>query len=251
MTIQEAKETTIYFVTPTENSYNIEKDTYYNAVMNTDELVNTPTGIRNKYFVEEQRIALYTNGENTITESEYDSDMDDYYYMGEDVKYRLAYWSFNKTHTIGLYDNEEDAEEELFGIKESYFDTADDSMHFFSYNEIMAFVSEEWNIPMAAVESYFKHKQQVENRRAEIKKQNELIYKQQKEKLKQDIYNEANNIIVDDVFRAELQNVYDTLLQGENKSKKLSIAFNELLQRNNIEKIKTDYWQVFKVISKK
>lgn len=62
---------------------------------------------------------------------------------------------------------------------------------------------------------------------------------------KEAIMQEAKSIVVDEEFISDVAKVFGS---GEEKSKAMASAFKALLQRNNIDKINSDFWQVFRIL---
>lgn len=67
--------------------------------------------------------------------------------------------------------------------------------------------------------------------------------------LKEAIRNEAESIIIDEDFKTALK--YAAQVEGKEKSDRMASAFKGLLQRNNIDKVNTDFWQVFRILKAK
>ena len=81
---------------------------------------------------------------------------------------------------------------------------------------------------------------------AQVKRVKEAII--QKENLTKEIAKEAGNIAIDEEFKRVVK-LADTF-EGLEKSKVSASALKGLLERNKIDKIKTDFWKVYRILKK-
>lgn len=160
----------------------------------------------------------------------------------------------NNPHFIQEFQTISEAEDFLFEKCYDYdFQNECNRSTFYTedFEEAQKEASEIMEIPLDTYISYSKHKELANQIKAEREEKARVEREKQQEALKLKIRDEANQITVDEEFKNNVKSVYDNLLQGENKSKDLSVAFNALLKRNNIDKITSDYWQVFRIVNSK
>ncbi len=174
----------------------------------------------------------------------------------KDCEIELWTWgtSGNYPAFVQSFETIEEAEEENFRLLYEYDFLTDDQRSTWytqDYEEAEIEASEIMEISVECFRSYNKHKALANQIKAERTEKARIEREKQGEDLKTKIREEANKIVVDEQFKQDVKKVYDELQVGENKSKGLSVAFNGLLSRNNIVKITTDYWQVFRIINAK
>lgn len=67
-----------------------------------------------------------------------------------------------------------------------------------------------------------------------------------KRKFTEAVHAEANSLIIDDIFISAIE--WANKATGLEKSDRMASAMKGLLSRNNIEKVNTDFWQVFRIV---
>lgn len=264
MNLKYAKETNVFVVVPNNkyDDFNIEEISLFEHIMASVDETTSPRGVEGRIHIREIEGSVYRllGTDTLINVSDYDnlleSELTFYEYYGETtISWELWSWGVNGNHPkkIDTFENEEDAEQAWFDTIVWDFEKDDQRIttYSFDYDNAVMEIADIWGKPFDCIKSYLIHKAKADAIRNQIKIKKQLEYEQKKLAQSKLIREEANTIIVDDQFKVDVKNVYDNLLIGENKSKGLSIAFNALLKRNNIEKIISDYWQVFRIINSK
>ena len=90
---------------------------------------------------------------------------------------------------------------------------------------------------------------QMEIERLKAKKASDKIESDKKEAFKSAILAEANSVSTDQDFAADLK--WAGEVSGAEKSDRMASAMKALLSRNSIEKVDTDFWQVFRILKAK
>ena len=188
-----------------------------------------------------------------------------------DKKYEVWNWGICGKYNsfVESFDTEEEAEDYIFSKTFDYDFLEDDQRHtsyYDAFEEALEDIGEslscKFDIDIDVAKSYYLHyekakkirqqrqeKWRIENnlRQEKWRIENNLRQEQLKQKSKE----EAKTIQIDDEFINDYKNVFINKISGNEKSKHLSIAFQNLLQRINKPKIESDYWQVFRLLTNK
>lgn len=264
MNLKYAKETNVFVVVPNNkyDDFNIEEISLFEHIMASVDETTSPRGVEGRIHIREIDGSVYRllGTDTLINEYDYDnlleSELTFYeYYSETTIAWELWSWGVNGNHPkkIETFENEEDVEQAWFDTIVWDFEKDDQRIttYSFDYDNAVMEIADIWGKPFECVKSYLEHKAQADAIRSQRNVKQQLEYEQKRLAQSKLIREEANTIIIDEQFKVDVKNVYNNLLIGENKSKGLSIAFNALLKRNNIEKITSDYWQVFRIINSK
>lgn len=173
-------------------------------------------------------------------------------------KWRLIYCHINRPTQLlsDEFETEEDADNEI--LNRIYYDFEKSCAEYFSSEKeaelvIIERMADEYSIDPIVAESIFRKKKivfdirQTENaiHQAMITKERE----QRKKWLSIAVPAEADSIIIDSRFKDAL--LYAETANGYEKSKRMASAMKWLLQRNGLTEIKTDFWQVLRLLKAK
>jgi hypothetical protein len=122
------------------------------------------------------------------------------------------------------------------------------------YEDAVREFAEKFNISFESALSYLKHQKLANKIRKDRIEKNIREADERKNALQILVKNEASEIIRNHaellpLFQKEINDVKQSAVKGENKSKELSNLFQNFLKLANIEKISSDYWQVFRILS--
>lgn len=248
----------------------IEEISYKNYLLKygKDE-TTTPRGIGDRMHIRERNEGLFKHIDTgaEIWESEYDNldpdEQDNYKWYGEDTKEWQAWtWGVGGNHPQHCgpdFDNAEDAELYYYDRCEWYvreknwnapqfYDTEAEAD-----NCIIEAIAADEDIDIEVAKHIYRKRKIVNAIREERRKiRHEQFLKEQKERktyLSNAVPAEAEIIVIDQQFIDDLKAI--TGKNGSDKSNKHAAAFKALLQRNNKEKIESDFWQVFRILKQK
>lgn len=226
----------------------------------------TPHGIGDRMFIKEIEGSIYTKKgkPEAISEKEYknmeEAEQENYKWAGElTTEWQVWSWGVNgnnPAYSGYSFDNAEDADLYFFERCEWYiseknweapifYDTEEEAE-----NSIIEMLAEAENLDKKVAASIYAKSKKVAAMRAELDKIHRqkvtADYQKRKKWLEIAVPAEAGSIIIDEEFKNEVKKANN--LRSKEKSKAITIAFNQLLCRQNIPEIKSDFWEVLRII---
>lgn len=232
-TVKQAKETIIYVI-DRETGFPIET-TLYDWVTNFED--------ENKLSVE------YVQDQYVNDDGEFE----------DGGKYFLRYRRVNRPSQLlsESFDTEEEAEDEIFDRIYRYdFEKAGawENTEFFESEDdceanIISRIADDYSIHVPVAESVYKRMKLLSEKRAIRQADNVAKYEADRAKREALIPVEVATITIDQQFKSAL--LFASEATGKEKSDRMASAMKGLMQRNNIEKINSDFWKVFRILKAK
>jgi len=175
--------------------------------------------------------------------------------------YKLRYHRVNRPSVLldELFETEEAAEDEKFDriLRYDFERSIENTSYFHSIedaeNDIVETIENKYNIDKEVAASIYRKKKIVDSIRAErdAVRQKEWAKEaaERKSWLEKSVPAEAESIMIDEDFKAAVKSA--SLLTGKIKSEAMATAFNHLLYRQKFGEIKSDFWQVFRILKAK
>ena len=230
LTVKEAKEEIVFFVN--ENGFP-ESSNFYDFVMK---------------FEDENKLRIFYKE---------DIDFDDEGEIVDNSKYLIKYEKINRPAIVlnESFDTEEEAEDFCFDRIYNYDfqKSCENTIYFASEkdceNDIIGMMAETENIDTNVAASIFRKSKIVFEGRKQQQIEINRKYTEQKAKINLLVPIEAEKILIDEDFKKDL--VTAKQLTSVQKSNAQSKAFTDLLKRQGIEAIKSDFWRVFRIVKSK
>ena len=181
----------------------------------------------------------------------------------EYIQYRVRYSPMNRhSHLVDdIFETEEEALDWIFNRIFTYdFEKASgwaNTEYFYgekeAENAIIERMADNDSIDIDVAKSIFSKMQKVVIRRAELDKIHrakiDKEYQERKAFLAVEIPKEAESITIDQSFKDAVKSA--GLLTKDEKSRAMTAALKGLLSRNGKNEIKTDFWQVLRILKNK
>lgn len=207
------------------------------------DLTTTPRGVGDRCHVREVEVEDTVYNEQT-EENE----------VTVRIEWQIWTWGVNGNnprYSGTSFDNEEDAELYYYERSEWYISEKNwDAPRWHStYDEAITDFADTFEKSKEVVRRHLKISaitaRKAAEHRAEVTKQHD----QRKEWLAIEVLKEADSIVIDDEFRTAVKWAGEAA--GDEKSKRSASAMKGLLQRLGLSEIKTDFWQVYRIIKNK
>lgn len=234
-TVKEAQETTIYIV---NRNNMIEETNLYDHVMNFESENKLTSEYHEDEEIDEETGTITDNG-----------------------KWRLRYHRVNRpSHLLDEeFETEEEADDEIFDrIYRIDFERAnEDTLYFYSEEEarrdIIYVMSGEFDIDKDVAANIYRKQvivfEERKKRAAILQAKATAERNERVAYLSKAVPEEAASIVIDDQFKQDIEAA--DLLAGMEKNNAHAASMKGLLSRNNIEKINSDFWQVFRILKAK
>lgn len=214
-----------------------------------------------RMWVEECTEQAYLKGNETIDEYRYDNlteeEQDDYTDIGKQPNGKFEIWAqkvnrkAERCNNFGEFESEEEAELEIYERTEWYIGEKnwDAPIFFESEEEAIADLAASFEKPVEVITRYLSIKAITDRKNKEHRAKVDLEYTARKAYLATAVPAEAETIAIDRLFIEGTKELKSKT--GNEKSQYSASIMKGLLQRNNIEKIETDFWQVFRILKSK
>lgn len=221
----------------------------------------SPRGVEDRNFIREKTDIVYRHIDSfhsdggklvLITESDYndleDEEKSQYEYYGEYVtEYQIWNWGPNGNNprkTGCVFDNEEDACNCIYDLRWSYAIKNCD-IAFMTYIEAAETLASELDRNVDVIKRYLSIAAITDRRKAETERAEE----ERKAQIAIEATREANSLVIDEAFKSAV--AWADEAGGKEKSKHMASAMKGLLERNGVDYIKSDFWQVLRILKMK